>query len=168
MSGFEFGCFRARISTDRLSFTHSLQADDEKLLQNIPWQLPITAFSIHLSESFNNFSFCDLRDGDHVLVGHDNAEEDDADDRADQDNEAGEQSLIGRMAVGVDHQVTVGVVSSRSQAHGRGTAMVLRTLANILPNDEQDAHWNVDQKQRIRTVHFDGNTHPFRHCVSNN
>ena len=76
------------------------------------------------------------------LVGHGDAEEDDADDGASQHNEAGEQPLVGRMAVGVDHQVTVHAVATHGQVRGRGTPVVLRALADVLPDDEQDGHCN--------------------------
>lgn len=82
------------------------------------------------------------------LVGHGDAEEDDADDGAGQHNETCEQPLVGRMAVGMDHQVTVHTVAAHGQIRCRAAvaavaaAVVLRALSDVLPDDKQDGHCN--------------------------
>ena len=76
------------------------------------------------------------------LVGHGDAEEDDADDGAGQHDEPGEQPLVGRMAVGMDHQVTVLAVAAHGQGRCHGAAVVLRALTDVLPDDKQDGHCN--------------------------
>jgi len=69
------------------------------------------------------------------LVGHGNAEKDDADDGAGQHNETGEQPLVGRMAIGMDHQVTVHAFVAHGQIRCRAAAVVLHALSDVLPDD---------------------------------
>ena len=87
------------------------------------------------------------------LVGHGDAEEDDADDGAGQHNETGEQPLVGRMAVGMDHQVTVQAVGAHGQIRCRAAtaAVVLHALADVLPDDKQDGHCNDGNRCAFRS-----------------
>ena len=91
------------------------------------------------------------------LVGHGDAEEDDADDGAGQHNETGEQSFVGRMTVGVDHQVAVhavgahGQIRCRAAAAAAAAAVVLRAFADVLPDDKQDGHCNDGNRCAFRS-----------------
>lgn len=84
------------------------------------------------------------------LVGHGDAEEDDADDGAGQHNETCEQPLVGRMAVGMDHHITVHLVAAHGQIRCRAAAVVLRALSDILPDDKQDGHCNDGNRCAFR------------------
>ena len=84
------------------------------------------------------------------LVGHGDAEEDDANDGAGQHNETGEKPLVGRMAVGMDHQVTVHAVAAHGHVHCRAAAVVLLALPDVLPDDKQDGHCNDGNRCAFR------------------
>jgi len=82
---------------------------------------------------------------EYLLVSHGDAEEDDADDGANQHDEACEQTLVGRVTVCMYDQTAVRSVAIRCLAG----AVILRALADVLPDDEQDTYCNDGHRQRV-------------------
>ena len=75
----------------------------------------------------------------YLLVSHSDAENDNADHRTHQHDDASKEPLVGRVAVCMYYQMVVSVSGGGGRAGGVA-AVILVTLANVLPDDEQDTN----------------------------
>ena len=101
----------------------------------------------------------DGRDGV-VLVAEGQEEEEDADYGGDEDEEAGEETPIGRVTVDVDDELVpapqvVGaalVLVSRASGATRAPTGIRLALAHILPHDEPNTHCTYFQGSKIKRL----------------